>query len=65
MISVPYSFNNPQSFFETNTLGLVNIIRSYMKNKKFIKKIVHISSSEVYGNLIKNKNNILLNENVI
>lgn len=65
MISVPYSFNNPQSFFEINTLGLVNIIRCYMKNKNSIKKIVHISSSEVYGNLIKNKNNILLDENAV
>ena len=65
MISVPYSFNNPQSFFETNILGLVNVIRSYMKNKSSIKKIVHISSSEVYGNLIKNKNNGLLNESAV
>ena len=65
MISVPYSFKNPQSFFEINTLGLVNIIKSYLNNKNSIKKIVHISSSEVYGNLIKNKNNILLKENAV
>jgi len=64
MISVPYSFNNPQTFFEINTLGLVNIVRSYFKYKKKIKKIVHVSSSEVYGNLLKKKK-LLLSENSI
>ncbi len=34
MISVPYSFNNPQTFFDINTLGLINIIRSYFNHKK-------------------------------
>ena len=45
MISVPYSFKNPQSFVDTNVLGLLNIIRSANLNKKKIKKIVKISSS--------------------
>ena len=34
MISVPYSFENPQSFVDTNVLGLLNIIRSANLNKK-------------------------------
>lgn len=60
MISVPYSFENPQSFVDTNVLGLLNIIRSANLNKKKIKKIVQISSSEVYGNLMsKGKKNLL------
>ena len=60
MISVPYSFANPQSFLDTNVLGLLNIIRSANLNKKKIKKIVQISSSEVYGNLMsKGKRNLL------
>ena len=60
MISVPYSFENPQSFVDTNVLGLLNIIRSANLNKKKIKKIVQISSSEVYGNLMsKGKTNLL------
>lgn len=60
MISVPYSFKNPQSFVDTNVLGLLNIIRSANLNKKKIKKIVQISSSEVYGNLMaKGKKNLL------
>ena len=60
MISVPYSFENPQSFVDTNVLGLLNIIRSANLNKNKIKKIVQISSSEVYGNLMsKGKKNLL------
>ena len=60
MISVPYSFKNPQSFVDTNVLGLLNIIRSATLSKKKIKKIVQISSSEVYGNLMnKGKKNLL------
>ena len=64
MISVPYSFKYPQSFIETNVLGLLNIIRSANLNKKNIKKIVQISSSEVYGNLMS-KGKKSLSENDI
>ena len=56
-ISVPYSFKNPQTFIDTNILGALNIFRSSLLEKKKIKKIIQISSSEVYGNdLIKNSN---------
>lgn len=63
-ISVPYSFKNPQTFIDTNILGALNIFRvATIKNNK-IKKIIQISSSEVYGNnLLKNKNT--LNEETI
>ena len=60
MISVPYSFNNPQSFVDTNVLGLLNIIRATNLNKNKIKKIVQISSSEVYGNLMSEGKKIYL-----
>ena len=63
MISVPYSFNNPQSFVDTNVLGLLNIIRATNLNKNKIKKIVQISSSEVYGNLMsEGKKNLSEND---
>jgi len=63
-ISVPYSFKNPQTFIDTNILGALNIFRASALNKIKIKKIVQISSSEVYGNnLLKNKN-ILTEETV-
>jgi dTDP-glucose 4,6-dehydratase len=63
-ISVPYSFQSPQTFIDTNILGSLNIFRASVLNKKKIKKIIQISSSEVYGNnLIKNKN-ILTEETI-
>jgi len=63
-ISVPYSFKNPQTFIDTNILGALNIFRASALSKKKIKKIIQISSSEVYGNnLFKNKN--ILTENTI
>ena len=55
-ISVPYSFKNPQTFIDTNILGALNIFRAASMSKKKIKKVIQISSSEVYGNdLLKNK----------
>ena len=63
-VSVPYSFQNPQTFIDTNILGALNIFRASVLNKKKIKKIIQISSSEVYGNnLLKNKN-ILTEETI-
>ena len=63
-ISVPYSFKNPQTFIDTNILGALNVFRAASLSKKKIKKIIQISSSEVYGNnLVKNKN-ILTEETV-
>jgi nucleoside-diphosphate-sugar epimerase len=63
-ISVPYSFKNPQTFIDTNILGALNIFRASSIKKNKIKKIIQISSSEVYGNdLIKNSN--ILTENTI
>ena len=51
MISVPYSFKNPQSFVDTNVYGALNLFRA-CKEKNKIKKIIQISSSEVYGNVL-------------
>ena len=63
-ISVPYSFKNPQTFIDTNILGALNVFRASSMSKKKIKKVIQISSSEVYGNnLVKNKN--ILNEETI
>ena len=59
LISVPYSFKNPESFIKVNVTGLMNILRAYNQNKNLIKKIIQISSSEVYGNTINSKIKIL------
>ncbi len=58
MISVAYSFENPSIFYDVNVNGLLNLTRAALEQKK-IKKILHISSSEVYGNLITKKNTVL------
>ena len=63
-ISVPYSFKNPQTFIDTNILGALNIFRASALVKKKIKKIVQISSSEVYGNNLKKNKNILTEKTI-
>ncbi len=42
------SWDNPDHWFQTNALALTNLA-NLLKNKKFLKKYVHISSPEVYG----------------
>lgn len=44
LIGIPYSYNAPSSYFETNTIGLMNIL----DNSKG-KRVIHTSTSEVYG----------------
>ena len=63
-ISVPYSFKNPQTFIDTNILGALNIFRAASLSKKKIKKIIQISSSEVYGNNLVKDKNILTEETI-
>ena len=47
LISVPYSYSASKSYLENNILGCHFLYSSCKKFK--IKKIIHISSSEVYG----------------
>jgi NAD dependent epimerase/dehydratase len=47
LIAIPYSYLAPQSYAETNVLGTLNICQAGLKNS--VKKIIHTSSSEVYG----------------
>ena len=63
-ISVPYSFKNPQTFIDTNVLGALNIFRASALIRKKIKKIIQISSSEVYGNNLKKNKNILTEKTI-
>jgi dTDP-glucose 4,6-dehydratase len=63
-ISVPYSFKNPQTFIDTNILGALNVFRASSINKKKIKKIIQVSSSEVYGNNLVKDKNILTEETI-
>jgi dTDP-glucose 4,6-dehydratase len=44
---IPYSYDNPEKFFDVNTKGAVNVL---MACKTLgVKRIMHFSSSEVYG----------------
>ena len=47
LIAIPYSYVNPFDFVQTNVLGTANILNACLDNN--ISKIVHTSTSEVYG----------------
>ena len=48
LISIPYSYDAPDSYIETNIIGLNNLLSS-LRDKKNLKRFVQISTSEVYG----------------
>jgi dTDP-glucose 4,6-dehydratase len=47
LIGIPYSFNTPSSYLDTNVKGTLNILQVAKIRK--LKKIVLTSTSEVYG----------------
>ena len=47
LIGIPYSYRSPKSYFETNSIGLMNILNSSINSN--VQKIIHVSTSEVYG----------------
>jgi NAD dependent epimerase/dehydratase len=47
LIAIPYSYAAPRSFFETNTLGTVNLLEA--ARAEGVSRVVHVSTSEVYG----------------
>ena len=47
LIGIPYSYKSPDSYLQTNTIGAMNIFQAAKKNN--IEKIIHTSTSEVYG----------------
>lgn len=47
LIAIPYSYIHPRETIETNILGTLNILNAAREND--IEKIVHTSTSEVYG----------------
>ncbi len=48
IISVPHSFAAPASYIDTNIKGTLNILAA--AHKYHVLRLVHLSSSEVYGN---------------
>jgi NAD dependent epimerase/dehydratase len=47
LIAIPYSYEAPQSYVETNVLGTVNVLRAAQAVEA--ERVVHTSTSEVYG----------------
>ena len=54
---VDRSIDSPKSFIESNILGVYNILEIFKKfSKKNIKtKLIHISTDEVYGDILKGR----------
>jgi len=50
LIAIPFSYKAPQSYIETNVSGTLNICKAALDNK--VKRIMHTSTSEVYGTAI-------------
>lgn len=46
-ISVPYSYENPRTFLNTNVIGTFNILNACRELK--VEKFIQMSTSEVYG----------------
>lgn len=47
LIAIPYSYQAPQSFIDTNITGTGNVLEAARRHK--LRRVVHTSTSEVYG----------------
>ena len=47
LIAIPFSYQAPDSYIETNVKGTLNICKAAIKNK--VGRVMHTSTSEVYG----------------
>ena len=47
LIGIPYSYHSPDTYIDTNIKGTLNILQA--SRKQGIEKILHTSTSEVYG----------------
>jgi UDP-glucose 4-epimerase len=47
LISIPYSYDAPQSYIDTNITGTTNILRGALDAG--VERLIHTSTSEVYG----------------
>tara|TARA_B100000700_G_C14907348_1_gene790438 strand:- start:72 stop:1073 length:1002 start_codon:yes stop_codon:yes gene_type:complete len=47
LISIPYSYEAPESYIDTNVKGTFNILKAAKDSGKI--KVIHTSTSEVYG----------------
>ena len=47
LIAIPYSYNSPDSYVDTNIKGTLNILQAVKEYR--VNKLIHTSTSEVYG----------------
>ena len=47
LIGIPYSYHSPDSYVDTNVKGTLNVLQA--ARKLDVEKIIHTSTSEVYG----------------
>lgn len=48
LIAIPYSYEAPRSYVETNVIGALNVLQA-CRESSALKRMVHVSTSEVYG----------------
>jgi NAD dependent epimerase/dehydratase len=48
LIAIPYSYQAPRSYVETNVIGALNVLEACRRSDN-LKRLVHVSTSEVYG----------------
>ena len=48
LIAIPYSYEAPRSYVDTNVLGALNVFQACRQNTS-LERLVHVSTSEVYG----------------
>ena len=47
LIAIPYSYNSPETYVDTNVTGTLNILQAARELE--VKRVIHTSTSEVYG----------------
>ncbi len=48
LIAIPYSYDAPRSYVETNVTGAINVLQACRESDS-LTRLVHVSTSEVYG----------------
>jgi NAD dependent epimerase/dehydratase len=50
LIAIPYSYQAPQQFIDTNVKGTLNVLQACLE--KHVEKVIHTSTSETYGSAL-------------
>ena len=48
LIGIPYSYDAPRSYIETNVMGALNVLEACRRSDSLV-RVLHTSTSEVYG----------------